>query len=576
MAILTAQAFTLTAGGATLDPLADRLVVRMDEGNAPWLTAETTVHRPSDAVMALLDPDRRTPIVLTLAAPASLSMTFTVQGRDFAPASDTVGLTLVSDEYPLLTYAPSTPVDLRARSYQASVRGIAAKVVSTALGKTTAVQLAAGTADRPFTTYSEVENLFPDPNVTTIANWSAASSPSGRASLSQDTSLGKNAARAQSGGGAGVAYVQVSNSVAVPASPGQKYTASVLPQATSTGNQPTGTLILAFRNSAGTNIQTYSKSIGTLPTLFTNSSRVGITATAPAATESVHLYIRGASTANLYTVSGAEWMTVEGDGIETDGSSWITWFQGDTVPGTSGYIFGWTGTANASSSTRTPVIERDSESLLWKQVDVADDFLRPILEAVGMRLFQNELGIFTLADNGYKVPGQVVMQHGSTLYGGQESTSVLEGGEDGFPLNADAVIVTYAWTDALGVARTATDFAKAGTTYSRPYVLEKTDTPYPGPGQAKFLLARLLARKRQIDTVGRPDWAARPGMSAVVSLPHRPTATGYVQALEFNVAAATMTVTTKGLVTTPPGSIGNAPITQTIGSVAGTIAAYTN
>lgn len=575
--ILTAQAFTLKAGSSVLDVLDSRMVVSMDEGNSPWLTAAATIQRPSDAVMTLLDPDRRTVITLTLAAPASLSMTFTVQGREFAPDSDTVVLTLVSDEYPLLTYAPSTVLDLRAKSYQASVRGIAAKVVSTALGKTVPVALAAGTTDKTFTTYSAAENLFPDPNVTTIANWSASSIPSGRATLSQDTSLGKNAARAQSGGGAGVTYIQVFSTADVPASPGQRYTASVLPQATTTsGNQPTGTLIISFRNADGTNIQTFSKGLGALPTLFTNSSRVGISAVAPPGTESVGVYLRGASTGNLYVVSGAEWMVVEGNGIETDGSSWITWFQGDTVPGSTGYVYGWSGTANASSSTRTPVTERDSESLLWKQTDVADAFLRPILEATGLRLFQNEVGVFTLADNGYKVPGQVVMQQGSTLYGGQESSSVLDEGEDGFPLNADAVIVTYAWTDALGVSRTATDFAKAAATYSRPYVLEKTDTPYPGPGQAKFLLTRLLARKRQIDTVGRPDWSARPGMSAVVSLPHRATATGYVQALVFDLGAATMTVTTKGLVTTPPGSIGNAPITQTIGSVSGTIAAYTN
>jgi hypothetical protein len=576
VAILTAQTFTLAVAGNPLDAVANRTTVTMDEGNSPWLTAATTVRRPSAAVMDLLDPDRGSPVVLTLAAPANLTMRFTVQGREFTPGDDTVTLTLVSDEYPLLTYAPSAPVDLRGKSYQASVRAVAAKVVSTALGKTTVVQLAAGTADVPFTTYSEVQNLFPDPNVTTIANWAASSTPASRYAISQDTSLGKNAARAQTTGGAGVTSIQIGNTVAVPASGGEQYTMSVLPQSTSTGNQPTGTLILAFRNAAGANIQTYTKSIGVLPTLFTNSARVGITAVAPPGTESVALYVRASSTANLYTVSGAEWMAVEGDGLDTDGSSWITWFNGDTVPGTTGYLYTWDVGANTSSSTRTPVIDRDPAALLWKQVDVADDFLRPILEATGLRLFQNELGVFTLADNGYRVPGQVVMQHGSTLYGGQESSSVLDEGDDGFPLNADAVIVTYAWTDVFGAARMATDVATAAATYSRPYVLEKTDTPYPGPGQAKFLLTRLLARKRQIDTVGRPDWAARPGMSAVVSLPHRPTATGYVQAIEFDLAAATMTVTTKGLVTTPPGSIGNAPITQTIGSVPGTIAAYTN
>ncbi|MBT1676002.1 hypothetical protein [Curtobacterium aurantiacum] len=574
MAILTAQTFTLTVAGTRLDPVGNRMVVTMDEGNSPWLTAEATVRRPSDAVMALLEPDRRSPVVLTLAAPASLTLRFTVQGREFAPESDTVALTLVSDEYPLLTYAPSTPVDLRAKSYQASARAIAAKVVSTALGRATAVELAAGTADQSFTTYAAAQNLIPNPDVTTLNTYAGSSTPAAQFSFDLTPYDGVNYAAAT--GLSQVTVIQVGlNQGTVSASPGTTYTASVLMRATS-GSNVTGTLILQFTNEAGTVVSQSTKGLGLLKVLVNQQTdRVSITGTCPEGATSVRLVARGSSSSRT-SIAVGKWMITEGDGLETDGTSLMTWFAGDSVPGTTGYVYGWDGAANNSSSTRTPVVDREPESLLWKQTDVADDFLRPILESIGMRLFQNEAGTFVLADNGYKVPGQVVMQHGSTLYGGQESSSVLDDGEDGFPLNADAVIVTYAWTDALGRARTATDFAKAGATYSRPYVLEKTDTPYPGPGQAKFLLARLLARKRQIDTVGRPDWSARPGMSAVVSLPHRPTATGYVQALVFDLSAATMTVTTKGLVTTPPGSIGNAPITQTIGSVAGTIAAYTN
>lgn len=572
--ILTAQTFTLTAAGNALHAIDGRMTVSMDEGNSPWLTAATTVQRPSDAVMTLLDPDRRTTVTLTLAAPASLTLTFTVQSREFAPDSDTVALTLVSDEYPLLTYAPSAPVDLRAKNYQASARAIAAKVVSTALGRTVPVALAAGTADQPFTTYADARNLIPNPDVTTLNTYAASSTPSGQFSFDLTPYDGVNYAAAT--GLSQVTVIQVGiNQGTVSASPGTTYTASVLLRATS-GTSVTGTLILQFTNDAGTVVSQSTKGLGLLKVLVNQQTdRVAITGTCPAGATSVRLVARGSSSSRT-SIAVGKWMITEGDGLETDGTSLMTWFAGDSVPGTTGYLYGWEGAANNSSSTRTPVYERGPESLMWQQTNRADDFLRPILESVGLRLFQNELGAFTLADNGYKVPGQVVMQAGSTLYGGQESSSVLDEGEDGFPLNADAVIVTYTWTDALGRSRTATDFAKAGTTYSRPYVLEKTDTPYPGPGQARFLLTRLLARKRQIDTVGRPDWSARPGMSAVVSLPHRATATGYVQSIVFDLAAATMTVTTKGLVTTPPGSIGNAPITQTIGSVSGTIAAYTN
>jgi len=574
VAILTAQTYTLAVASSPLDVVSDQVVVTMDEGNSPWLTATAIVQRPADAVFALLDPAKNQTITLTLVAPVTLTLTLRVQGRAYDPDADTVALVLVSNEYPMLTYAPATTVDLRASTYQSSVRNIASAVVTAALGKSTTVQLASGTTNRAFPTYAAGENLMANPNVTTLSGFAGSSSPANQYyPVEQDTSQKINAAQVRASA-AGNSYVQMVFT-GTPASAGQQYGMSVLARATN--YNITGTIYIQFRDANGVTLTTVSKSVGTLPVLFSSATRVGMTATAPGGTATVAVYLRGSGSGltSGHGVVGAQWTIIEGDGLDTDGQTY-TYFQGDTASGTSGYTYAWTGSPNASSSTRTPIVERDPASLLWTPSSTADEFLRPILEATGLRLFQNEAGAFILADNGYKVPGQVVMQRGSTLYGATESTSIMDTDADGFPLNADAVIITYSWTDALGRPRTATDTAKATTAYSRPYVLEKPDTPYPGPGQAKFLLTRLLARTRQIATKGRPDWNARPGMSAVVSLPNRPTATGYVQALEFDLAAVAMTVTTKNLVTTPPGSVGNAPITQTIGAVSGTIAAYTN
>ncbi|WIA98026.1 hypothetical protein [Curtobacterium sp. MCBA15_004] len=574
MAILTAQTFILTVSGTRLDAVDDQVRVVMDEGNSPWLTATAIIQRPADATMALLDPDRAGTVVLRLVAPATLTLTLRVQGRTYDPEQDLVGLTLVSDEFPLLTYAPSAPVDLRGGTYQGSVRALASAVVTTALGRPVTVALGPGATNRAFPTYAAAENAFPDPSVTSANNWTADSSPTGQWAKSQTTDGGFNSVQVLRAGSGTVNWVQVANATPISASAGQQYTGTVLPIARGNG-AVTGILHMQFLDSNGIPVAAPSQPLGVLPTTWSSAVRRGITATAPLGTASVRLWLNGSGTGTLWGVAGAQWMLVEGDGRETDGASWTTFFTGDTPAGTNGYTYSWAGAVNASTSKRTPIVERDPSTLLWSTTDTADAFLRPVLEATGLRLFQDETGTFLLADNSYRVPGQVVMQRGSTLYQASESSSILDRDVDGYPLNADAVILTYRWTDAAGVARTAVDTASTTASYSRPYVLDKS-APYPGPGQAQFLLARLRARRRQIATEGRPDWTARPGMSALVSLPNRPAASGYVQALEWDLGRATMTVTTKNLVTTPPGSIGNAPLTQTIGAVSGTIAAYTN
>jgi len=144
-------------------------------------------------------------------------------------------------------------------------------------------------------------------------------------------------------------------------------------------------------------------------------------------------------------------------------------------------------------------------------------------------------------------------------------------------MNADAVLLTYVWTDSItGQDKKASDVAVSTSNYKRPYA-EEIERPFPGPGQAKYLLTRLQARKYALDVTARPDFSARPGMTALISLPGSAAQTGYVEALDFDLASAQMGVTTKGLVTAFNNSYGKAPADQTYADVASTVtyATYT-
>lgn len=166
------------------------------------------------------------------------------------------------------------------------------------------------------------------------------------------------------------------------------------------------------------------------------------------------------------------------------------------------------------------------------------------------------------------------MQSGVNLYEGVENISLGDTDSDGFPMNADAVVLNYEWDDPVFGRQTAQDKSSASG-YSRPYVTT-INKPYPGPGQANYLLTRLQARKATVAVSGRLDFTARPGMVGLISLPNRPAYTGYVSRVDFDLKSNTMRVTTKGLINVLPGSIGATPIGKTIGQMTGTIAQWPN
>jgi hypothetical protein len=87
--------------------------------------------------------------------------------------------------------------------------------------------------------------------------------------------------------------------------------------------------------------------------------------------------------------------------------------------------------------------------------------------------------------------------------------------------------------------------------YTRPYLVELTETPYPGPGAARFLFARYAARRRQINVTARVDYSVTPGMQASITVPEMEAQTGYLDSVSWSLSGDEMTVVTKNLVATP-------------------------
>ena len=566
------QAYLTVYSGATAYPLnvvnGDRVSMALDEGNIPFVTALADVIRPaSETVYNLLDPTLRNRVVLSIKYSPSATLTLPslyIQNRTLDPDTNVVALDLTTEEMDTRSYSPNSTVPLVA--YQSSVRTICQNVLTQVMGAARTVQLAGTSVDQSFTVYSSAENVFPDPDVSGVSMYNGGGSNN---AITKSTAGGLPAVRSQAT--TTVARVDIAYPVTAtqtPVSAGQQYALSMAIRGTA---GTSAQLYMQYINGSGAVVVSYVKNVGTFGISF---SRVSMTTTAPSGASYLTWVLRNPNGgASGTAVEAAQIMVLAGDGTDPTAAAGNLhpYFSGNSSD-SAAYHYSWGGDANASSSIRMPFVQREPDALNWQPGTSAVDFLQNILQPVGLRLFYDVDGVWKLADNTYRVAGQVLAQYGSTLYSASEKVSLSDSDSDGYPMNADAVIIDYQWQDIVtGRDRSAQDKATP-TGYKRPYRLE-LNTPFPGPGQAAYLLARLKARKYAIDVDAQPNYLGRPGMEALISLPGRPLQIGYAKALNYDLPSARMTLTAKGLLQTVPGSIGDGDLNETINSD-GTIGAW--
>lgn len=543
----TNYALTVTDGTITLN-----------EGAAPYVQASLTLAFPRTSTLAAMDPTTR-PRVIVVVQGNGVTRTFdlllSARQPDFK--TSTVGVNLVSDEAFLLDYAPSAD-DRSNWTRQSSVRSIVQAVLARSVGTVTL----GGTSNASYVTYSQLTNLIQNTGGENGSDpWAGTNATVEASSTWRQYGTYSLKVTASSTSSASYAWATVS------ASSGGTYTVSCFYRQSSA---QTGTVngdarklqIVAVvdGNTVIIGRSNQASNVANTTTKLTATFKVPDTASEVA----VRL-VNGSGSGSASPSYFDGLLMTEGDGNDTNGLPLVV-FDG-SVANTTAYTYTWDGTGDRSSSTRTPVVERDPESLTWSLGQTAMDFLQPILQAVGMRLFCDESRAWWLVSNEYAVDGVVRISAGDNAYSGSDLMSRTATGPDGAPLNTDAVFVHFTWRDKVtGLDREKWDIA-APAGYQRPYVVERPNKPYTGPGTASYLLSRYKARRRTQNVTAAVDYSVTPGQEVAITLPGMDLQSGYVDAVSWSLSADEMTVYSKGLVTATAKSYNQQPDSMTYASL---------
>ena len=565
----TETAVLVTAAGARypLDLVDGQ--IGLNEGSAPYAVTSIRIHRPPVAVLALIDPDTRPRVRLTLTSNGATRVhDLLVDARQIVAGESTVGINLVSDERVIMDYASVATTDDRTLwARQASAMSIVRAVLQKVLG--TGYNLVTGVTDAAFPTYSESRNLIPSGNSEYgIGPWQGTA-----ATVAASTNFHQLGAFSlqvvpQTSSNDSFAYVDPGMR------PGTTYTISgyvrvAVAQGNTFPGRARGISIMAEDAGGQRIIASSNQGANTSDT----TSRVSLTFTTPEnmLESHVRLYDGAAINGGGAAVYWDAVIMVEGDGTDTNGAPMTYWDGDSTNPA---YVYTWDGDQGNSASTRKPLVARDPDVLTWSPGQTAWDLLSPILPALGWRLWCDEARVWHLTDNDYALDRVVVIAAGDNLYSHTDLKSRTASQPDGAPLYIDAVMVKYTWTDARGTEQTRYDvYTPPG--FTRPHLVELTDTPYPGPGAARYLYARYAARRRQIAVAARVDYAVSPGMQASITVPEMDAQTGYLDSVSWSLGSDEMTVVTKNLVSTPPTAYVQQPDSMTYGSLADSVT-YSN
>ena len=256
-------------------------------------------------------------------------------------------------------------------------------------------------------------NLITNPSFeTNTTGWNPAGAVSGSLTrVTTDAYVGTASAQ-MAWTGAGLGYIEQSNTASAAASAGATYTGSIYVKQT-VGSARSISLNFNWWNSSNAYISTTSGTAST--TVIGSWVRYSITATAPATTASVGFQVY------LGTVASGDTFLI--DAALTEQSSILgTYFDGSTTAPDGWTVNAWTGTANASTSTQT--VTAHTDILSYNRVGViTGDYL------VGFNcvLRFNSIGTWTMTlpanhrlQSSLTTPGAgiVVTLLGNTLFSG--------------------------------------------------------------------------------------------------------------------------------------------------------------
>lgn len=486
-----------------------------------------------------------------LSEQTSITSTLRINSRTIDWKAGTVNLLLTTDEFELQKQANMTTSPTNYRAHQSSLVAVVNQVLSDA-GLT--ATLDPSSVDADVTTTTSITNVFIDPLTETAANFTSSttagsptitvgtgSSPSGRVVTSKMTTAATSSQ--------GIYLLGTATTSGLSVNPGDVLYVSL---SAYTDTTRTFRVYIQKFNSAGTAL---GLTVVTAANALTGGSYTALSGsvTIPAGTTSVSIMIeQPTATSNTATAQlsvGALLGVVNNPtgAFETDGVTPLAFFSGATTANTY-YTYAWDGTANASTSHRspTPAFQATPDSLTLSPGQSYFDMLNPVVQAAGLVLFQDDLGVWRMVNGSeYLLPQSVTVQ--PTQATQMQDTIDLTNADN----VANSVVVKYTWVNASG--NTETYYDAAGTS-GPTRLIELDNTPYPGPGRAAYALSVSQGRGRSLSTTALSVFSARPYMPATLIAPYTQTQTGVVSRVSFDLKQSEMSITTRGLIDTPAGA----------------------
>lgn len=181
---------------------------------------------------------------------------------------------------------------------------------------------------------------------------------------------------------------------------------------------------------------------------------------------------------------------------------------------------------------------------IWEPGQTAWDYLEPLVQAAGLRLYCDERRKWYLVADQAEVDGAISLSSTGTMTKGNDVIS--RDSQDWY----NAVVCKYTYVNGSGATVTEYDVASTGSG-SKVLTLE-FDTAKPAAGQAARILQRAQGRGRVNDIRAISDYTTSPGIAASISLPDTDTQIGNIAAVTWNFPEDEMDVKTRGLIEVSP------------------------
>lgn len=529
--------------GAGLELRITRGSITLDESAARHVTGRLELAIPDDATLDELDATgqpRRVQVVMRAKYPGAFTADKTrtfdlhLRGRPIRFSDGVVRLELASDEALLEDDLLVAGEPLSMRPYEGTVRGI----VNAVLARIGAV-LEPGPTDAPYRVLFDVRNLLHNPggDVDLSAIVGAGNVSFNRETVVKRTGAGAFRLANVANGLYAVMLDWTASQTdgAHTVSPGEPRNFSIWARANTPHNAHVG---IRWLNSAG--VQTGPDELAApVPLTTTGWKRISVAGIAPAGTVRCKPIVWGNATV------GGSLMYVD-DALLADTLELVDAFDGNT-PDTEEYGHVWDGAAGVSQSRRHALINRSPDSLEWEPGRSALDFLSPILQAAGMRLYCDERRRWHLIDGAtFTAPGTLTLTMPGNLHTADETTD-RDAGEW-----YDAAVVRYRWRRADGTMAEAVDhYAAPGHSRAARFEL---DAPYPGPGRAAYKVKRAAGVGRTYDVTALSNLDVAATQLLRLTLPGVPQLLGVVRSVEYDLEAGTMRIGSRGLVDVDPDS----------------------